>query len=193
MGTKIEGKILEASEELFARQGYGMTTTREVASRADVSEPSIFRVFANKEILFQRTVNEVTERAMSPAEFHMILSSARNAKEFPGLVVKGVRQWYFSISAQSARLLMQAMLTGNAKWSKMAYVPLNNAINVLVRNLEREMGLPQAKASVASRTLILALFQFKIGRALLGVSGKETVVVESMIRQWLPGISGTSD
>ncbi len=45
-------QILERATELFARQGYGRTTTREIAQQAGVNEAIIFRHFASKEELY---------------------------------------------------------------------------------------------------------------------------------------------
>lgn len=45
-------KILQAAGQLFARQGYYATTTREIARLAEVSENTLFRHFDNKEDLF---------------------------------------------------------------------------------------------------------------------------------------------
>ena len=44
--------ILGAASQLFARQGYHGTSTREIARLADVSENTIFRHFERKEDLF---------------------------------------------------------------------------------------------------------------------------------------------
>ncbi|MGB6687388.1 MAG: TetR/AcrR family transcriptional regulator [Terracidiphilus sp.] len=45
-------KILQAAAQLFARQGYHGTSTREIARLADVSENTLFRHFDHKEDLF---------------------------------------------------------------------------------------------------------------------------------------------
>lgn len=45
-------KIVSAAAQLFARQGYHGTSTREIARLADVSENTIFRNFERKEDLF---------------------------------------------------------------------------------------------------------------------------------------------
>lgn len=45
-------KILSAATQLFARQGYHATTTREIARLADVSENTLFRHFEHKEDIF---------------------------------------------------------------------------------------------------------------------------------------------
>jgi AcrR family transcriptional regulator len=46
------GKIVQAAVQLFARQGYHATTTREIARLAEVSENTLFRHFDHKEDLF---------------------------------------------------------------------------------------------------------------------------------------------
>lgn len=45
-------QILERATDLFARQGYGRTTTRQIAQRAGVNEAIIFRHFPSKEDLY---------------------------------------------------------------------------------------------------------------------------------------------
>jgi AcrR family transcriptional regulator len=51
-------KIVAAAAQLFARQGYHGTSTREIARVADVSENAIFRHFDRKEDLFWSAVRE---------------------------------------------------------------------------------------------------------------------------------------
>jgi len=46
------GKIIQSAAQLFARQGYHATSTREIARLADVSENTLFRYFDNKEDIF---------------------------------------------------------------------------------------------------------------------------------------------
>lgn len=43
---------MDAAAQLFARQGYHGTNTREIAECADISENTLFRYFASKEELF---------------------------------------------------------------------------------------------------------------------------------------------
>ena len=50
-------KILQAAGQLFARQGFYGTTTREIARLAEVSENTLFRHFEHKEELFWASLN----------------------------------------------------------------------------------------------------------------------------------------
>ncbi|MBP0020449.1 MAG: TetR/AcrR family transcriptional regulator [Cyanobacteria bacterium SBLK] len=48
-GTRT--RILQAAQRLFARKGYDGTTTRDLASAANVAEGTLFRHFANKKAI----------------------------------------------------------------------------------------------------------------------------------------------
>jgi len=189
VGSKIVEKIVDAATALFARQGYFGASTREIAAEADVTEPSIYRLFLSKEKLFNTCLADVIARSLAPAQFQAVLSGQEESAGFPVLVARAVRRWYSSLSAQSARLLMQAALSDNKAWSKMAFDPLDKIIGILGRRLEKDMRVPRATATVASRTLILALFQFKIARPLLSPSDGEREAVDQTIEQWLNGLS----
>ena len=47
-----QARIVRAAVQLFARQGYHATSTREIARLADISENTLFRYFEHKESLF---------------------------------------------------------------------------------------------------------------------------------------------
>jgi AcrR family transcriptional regulator len=56
-------QILELATELFARQGYRGTTTREIAQRVQVNEAIIFRHFPTKEELYWAVIeNQIRVR-----------------------------------------------------------------------------------------------------------------------------------
>ncbi len=52
---KTSEKIMKAALDLFSKQGYFKTTTREIADLAEINELTLFRHFGTKENLFQQT------------------------------------------------------------------------------------------------------------------------------------------
>lgn len=52
--------LLDAALDLFSRQGYQGTTTRQVAERAGITEALIFRHFENKEDLYWQLIESRT-------------------------------------------------------------------------------------------------------------------------------------
>src|SRR5690606_31554679 len=55
---ELRRAILDSARELFEERGYRATTTRDIASRANVAEPLLFRHFASKANLFRLTIVE---------------------------------------------------------------------------------------------------------------------------------------
>lgn len=53
--------VLDAAVACFARKGYYGTATSEIAVRAGISQPYVYRLFASKEALFAGAVLHVSE------------------------------------------------------------------------------------------------------------------------------------
>ncbi|MCS5422850.1 MULTISPECIES: TetR/AcrR family transcriptional regulator [Psychrilyobacter] len=51
-------KILKCAMSLFSQKGYTLTTTKEIAKEAGVSEMTVFRHFESKKNLFEKVFNE---------------------------------------------------------------------------------------------------------------------------------------
>ena len=54
--SDCNNKVIEAATQLFARNGYRGTSTREIARLADISENTLFRHFEHKEQVFWSTL-----------------------------------------------------------------------------------------------------------------------------------------
>ncbi|MGV0792952.1 TetR/AcrR family transcriptional regulator [Mycolicibacterium sp. XJ1819] len=55
-GDGVRARLLKASHELFTERGYRGTTTKEIAARAGVAEPTLFRHFGSKVDVFDASV-----------------------------------------------------------------------------------------------------------------------------------------
>jgi AcrR family transcriptional regulator len=88
--TKDETRqeILKAAMELFAKNGFRGTTTRDLASQADVNEAIIFRYFVNKTELYrailEEKVHEGREEHIKEVERAAQSSDAQTFLEFLG-------------------------------------------------------------------------------------------------------------
>ncbi|HWG45127.1 MAG TPA: TetR/AcrR family transcriptional regulator [Gemmataceae bacterium] len=73
--TKAERKrqLLAHAKHLFVTQGYHATTTEKIAQAASVTEPVLYRHFANKKALFLEVLEEV--RAATLERWHAETSS----------------------------------------------------------------------------------------------------------------------
>jgi AcrR family transcriptional regulator len=58
-------EVLRAAASAFAEGGYNGTTTEDVAHRAGISQPYVFRLFGSKKELFIAVVNACFERTLA--------------------------------------------------------------------------------------------------------------------------------
>jgi AcrR family transcriptional regulator len=63
--------VLDAAVTCFARKGFDGTTTTEIADRAGISQPYLYRLFANKQTLFAHAVFHVSELMASTLAAHI--------------------------------------------------------------------------------------------------------------------------
>lgn len=66
--TSVRDRILEVATSLFAERGYGSTSVREVAEAAEVTKPTLYYYFQDKEALFLEAVRNQTEQLRSLVE-----------------------------------------------------------------------------------------------------------------------------
>lgn len=74
-GERTRARIMDAAEELFARQGFQATTLREIAEAASLREPGLYNHFAGKDALYEA----VLDRSLQPLE---TLITAHHADAF---------------------------------------------------------------------------------------------------------------
>jgi len=192
MGSRIEPRILDAAIALFADYGYFGVTTRDIARKAKVTEGSIYRLFGSKDRLFESSLTAVISHLLDPAQFLLLIFENRQKHDYPSAIAAPVRQWYSSLSQQSARLLIQAVLSQNEKWRQAARAPLEKIIGILAGSMERETGKEHPgrfNANTVARSLIFALFQSRIMMPGPRSAKEEGEQVDTMLQHWLKALS----
>ncbi|BBY80215.1 TetR/AcrR family transcriptional regulator [Mycolicibacterium pulveris] len=63
-GSDVRARILKAAHDLFTKQGFQSTTTKEISARARVAEPTVFRHFGSKVELFEAAILEPFNRVV---------------------------------------------------------------------------------------------------------------------------------
>jgi len=58
--------VMEAALDLFSSQGYGATSMRQIAEKAKVSVGNIYHHFKNKEVIFQRLLEQYWAVVLDP-------------------------------------------------------------------------------------------------------------------------------
>jgi AcrR family transcriptional regulator len=87
--SNTEHRLVEAAVQLFSRQGYSATSTREVAMVADVNEASLFRHFS-KEDLFWAALLSRLKHVRLQKELQEALSQVEKPERVVPLILEFV-------------------------------------------------------------------------------------------------------
>jgi TetR/AcrR family transcriptional regulator len=71
-GEQRRRQLIDVAVELFARKGFGGTTTREIAKAAQVNEAIIFRHFETKEGLYAAILDQRARDTLSAEAFEAL-------------------------------------------------------------------------------------------------------------------------
>lgn len=96
-----EVRILEAAVQLFSRQGFSGTGTREIAQLADVNETTLFRYYGTKKDLFWAALEGRLNRIKLGRELQGALAS----EEVPGTVLPMVFEFVVRTISEQPELM----------------------------------------------------------------------------------------
>lgn len=192
--------ITEAATELFLERGYLGTSIDQIAGRAGVSKPTVYRFFADKEALLEDIVLGTLDRA--GAAFRDELAALAASDDFQGDLHK-LAQDYIAMVTQPAVLRLRRLVIGAShQLPKLAREYYERApeqtLGALAESLQRlaNRGLvqvddPQLAAShfaflVVGRTLDKSLFYNDVPFSPPQVASQAKAGVEAFLRAYLP-------
>ncbi|HKC71840.1 MAG TPA: TetR/AcrR family transcriptional regulator [Terriglobales bacterium] len=192
-GKTRRKQILTAATQLFSRQGFDGTTTREIARIAGVNEAIIFRHFTSKEELYWVVVSEQTTVRAECLHRHL-LSSARtgNAVENVAEILLDKRQ----DDGAFIRLVLFSALRNAELSQKFVHNYLSESLDVIsdyiragtkqgwLRNIDPVIGARAFVAMVAGQNLMQELF---IGPRHLKYNPRQ--LGQQLADIWLNGVS----
>lgn len=132
-------KVIHAAAQLFARQGYHGTSTREIARLAEISENTLFRYFEHKEELFWAALRS----RLSGLELRRDLLSGISDGAGPEIVLPQIFAQFVDTAILRPELLrLIAIAFIELRWKAAAVCheylsPIFSAVNCyLARNIE---------------------------------------------------------
>lgn len=141
-------KIMKVALSLFATKGYVDTSTKEIASKAGVSEALIFKHFGNKESLLTHIIKSGYRRVLS---HHRGMMTYRNPKEFlknmiflPNKLVSDEPQFW----------KLQERLSHNS-FSKQQHEQFIKPVQPILVKAFSELGYPDAELETQFLLLII--------------------------------------
>ncbi len=184
--SRIKGRILAAAIQLFGKFSFEGVTTRGLAKAAQCMEGGIYRLFGDKERLYDEAIAHVVQGSVnSMAEFALKLYTDKGKKISQAEIIKAaVHGWYSSFSPDGARLLQQVILNDKRRRPQ-AHQAFDNILAILQTTLEQDSkkALKGVSRKTRSESLIWTLFQLKLSYD--GPSNKENLEVDRYLEDWL--------
>jgi AcrR family transcriptional regulator len=144
-------RLQEAATELFAQRGYDAVTAAEIAARADVTERTFFRHFADKrEVLF------ANEDAMLSALVDGVRAAPEDA-DVGALLRAGLDAVAAVLEPRRADLRRRMPLIASHPALRERELAKQDATAAALADALRERGAPDAHAELAGQVAIVAL------------------------------------
>lgn len=179
--AETQDRILDAAEELFAKQGYESTTTRQITALAEVRNASVNYYFATKNDLAVAVIDrrfDVLQRARaSKLEIAMALAGpipVRLRHVVEAFVLPLAELSQTDIKGWQNYNRIMAQLAASGEWNQDAYAKKINAsaLSFIVALEEIFPGAP--------RTRVVQAYEYMLGSVLLAFaeSGRKQALSE---------------
>ena len=191
-------EIIRAATEVFARNGFGGSTTREIAENAGISEAMIYSHFRNKEDLYTAIIDE---RLQESEPLYYPLDAMRN-KDDPRVFVTIVSNYLRRHSEDTTffRLLLFSSLEGHELASMFVAGPVRKFFEFLsdyIRERIDEGVLKPINPEITSRCLLGMVHYFVLLREVLGDETLSPIdpaeAIETIVKIFCQGILADDD
>ena len=199
---EVERLIIDSALAVFAEKGYAGATTREIAARAAVHEPTVYRRFGSKAKLFEATVlapfNELTTSYLDTYQPQPDPSASTRD------LATGFLEPFYDLLCERRGLLLALLAAAqfDEGFSDSETLRLTGLAH-LVQRLERQLETEVARRSLRGidvAAAIRAVIAMVIGVALFGTwlqpdgddIGRERLLAE-MAKLSIDGITRESD
>jgi len=187
-------EILAAAMDLFAKKGFRGTTTRDLATQAEVNEAIIFRYFTNKEELYRAILEHKAgqNREAQIEEFERLASSNDDEKFFQTLGNKFLER--HENDSTFLRLLLFSALEGH-ELSDM-FVASMTARNPIANHIQKRIDegtFRKMDPQLAARAFFGMFASFVLWQEIFGLKKTQPYdrdqVVRTFVSIFLKGIT----
>jgi TetR/AcrR family transcriptional regulator len=190
--------IIETAMELFAKNGFRGTTTRELASAVGVSEPVLYQHFATKGDLYTAIVDQMVEETIRDfaGNLQELADSQSNDREFFECLGEMVLRWYQG-DPKRIRLLLFSSLEGHQFaeiWHEKATKEFTRFVGEYVARRKDTGAFRVDDAEVAAKAFIFLVAHLGLVSAIFkcplpNVAPNE--VLRQFVDIYLHGVQGT--
>ena len=184
-------QILELATELFARQGYQGTTTRQIAQRVHVNEAIIFRHFPTKEELYWAVIENQIRIRGGRARLEARLKAGGSDRE----LLTAIAEELLGRDVTLSRLLLYTALENHELTHRFFRTHVTQYLELLADYIRRgiaEARFREVDPQLAARGFLgMVWYHFQI-QELFGGKRVQTFdrhyVSETLVDVWLRGM-----
>jgi AcrR family transcriptional regulator len=194
-------QILGVARELFAKQGFRGTTTRQIADQAQVNEAILFRHFRSKEALYWAVLDELSRQRNNRGNLQALISERVRAVSTPEADEKFFAAVAEGLLARSRRdpnfirLFLFSALERHSLSQRFFRTYTTVYWDLLAKYIRGRMRAGEFKTMnplLAARSFIGMVGHYNIMHSLLG-PGKypdysDRLVSKTLARIWLGGV-----
>ena len=179
-------QIIDVATELFARDGFNGTTTRQIAQQANVNEAIIFRHFNNKQELYRAILEHKAEEG----------KDART-EEFERLAKEGDDQkFFYAVGAaflekhENDTVFMRLLLFSALEGHELAdmfldSMPERDPLAAYMQKRIDDGVFKPMDANLAARAFVGMFFMFIQTQAIFGLNKKQSFDRDQVIRTFV--------
>ena len=182
--------ILAAAMELFAEKGFRGTTTRDLATQAEVNEAIIFRHFKNKEELYSAILEYKVgeDRDARIEELERLANAGDDEKFFETLALRFLER--HEKDTTFLRLLLFSALEGHQlsemfAASMTARYPIPNYIASHIQKRMNEGVFRSMNPQLSARVFLGMFSSFVLFQEILGLKKKQPYDREEVVRTFV--------
>jgi AcrR family transcriptional regulator len=186
--------VLECACGIFSTGSYRGTTTAEIARRAGVTEPVLYRHFASKRDLYLAVLEE------SWGRLQKLWNAAVDAESDPRLWVSAMGQAYFMAKDPKVRcadLWVQALTEASddaeiRKFLRKQMREVHDFVSDMIRRSQEAGGIFADRDASAEAWIFIAIGLLgTVGRRVGGLIHDDFPAIITQRRRWMTGIEET--
>ncbi len=187
-------QLLRVAIEVFARNGFSGTKTRDIAAAAGISEAILFRHFATKEDLYHAILDEKeNEGCINDMSLMEDAMRRRDDAELLRLIGRHILR-AFREDPAFQRLVLYASLEGHiiASLFQQRFAPRSEFFKNYVRQRQQEGAFRPCDPDIAHLMSVGAFVHFAMCRYVIGFpgpAGSEEQLIEEMVAITLAGLA----
>jgi AcrR family transcriptional regulator len=195
-GENRRRQLLRVAIDTFARDGFGGTKTRVIASAAGVSEAILFRHFATKEDLYH-AILDAKEDTLEAGRMMRGLKSCARRRDDAGLLRQLAANIFSSFRADPAfhRLMVYASLEGHLLanlFRERFGLPMSVFLHRYVSLRQKEGAFRECEPDLAVMFAVGTMVHYAMAKYVLGMTKmqrSDDAVVERLVPLVLGGLT----